>query len=174
MATWNIDPSHTSVEFTVRHMGLSTVRGRFNAFSGSITTDADGAVTAASVDIQTASIDTNNGDRDNHLRSADFFDAAAHPTITFRSTRIEAQGGGRYNIHGDLHMHGVTGAITLATEVGDVAKDPWGNTRRAASASAAIDRRAWGLTWNQILELGSLLVSERVNITLDVQAVAAG
>ena len=174
MTTWNLDPAHTSVEFTVRHMGLSTVRGRFNAFHGSITTDDAGAPSAVTVDIETASIDTNNADRDNHLRSGDFFDAATHPAITFRSTRIEAQGGGRYAIHGDLTMRGSSNPVILETEIGDVAKDPWGNTRRAASATAAIDRRAWGLTWNQILEAGSLLVSERVNITLDVQAVAAG
>jgi polyisoprenoid-binding protein YceI len=150
------------------------VRGRFNAFHGSITTDDAGVPTAVSVDIETASIDTNNGDRDAHLRSGDFFDAATHPTITFRSSRIDAKGDGRYAIHGDLTMHGVTGSVTLESEIGDVARDPWGNLRRAASATVAIDRRAYGLTWNQILEAGSLLVSERVAITLDVQAVAAG
>jgi polyisoprenoid-binding protein YceI len=170
---WTIDPTHTQIEFSVRHMGLSTVRGRFNAFAGTVETAADGRPNAIAVDIQTASIDTNNADRDAHLRSADFFDAEANPTITFRSTAVTPRGAGRYVVTGDLTMHGVTHSIELDAEIGSAITDPFGLRRRAATASAVINRKAFGLHWNQILEAGALLVSEEVKLSLDVQVTAA-
>lgn len=170
---WTIDPAHTQIEFSVRHMGLSTVRGRFNAFEGSVEASDAGRPNAITVDIHTASIDTNNRDRDAHLRSADFFDAEANPTITFRSTTITPKGGERFTITGDLTMHGVTHRIDLDAEIGSAITDPFGSRRRAATASAVLNRKAFGLHWNQILEAGALLVSEEVKLSLDVQVTAA-
>lgn len=168
-ATWSIDPTHTDVAFAVRHMGLSTVRGRFDAVAGTVATDENGAPADVRVEIETASIVTGTADRDAHLRSADFFDADAHPAITFQSREVRRKGDGRYDVVGDLTMHGRTREIVLDTEVGEPIQDPFGLTRRAASASAKINRKDWGLTWNQVLEAGALLVSEEVRITLDVQ-----
>jgi polyisoprenoid-binding protein YceI len=170
MTTWTIDPAHTQIAFSVRHMGLATVRGRFGAFAGTVTTDADGRPSRVAVDIETASVDTNAADRDAHLRSADFFDAAAHPTITFRSTEIRPRGGDRFEVVGDLTMRGVTRPISLDAEVGDPVRDPWGQRRRAAVVGGRIMRKEFGLTWNQVLEAGSLLVGEEVKLSFDVQA----
>lgn len=169
MHTWTIDPSHTNIEFAVRHMGLSTVRGRFAAFSGSVTTDQRGAPTSVSVDIETASIDTNARDRDAHLRSPDFFDAGAHPTIAFRSTAVRTAGDERYEVTGELTMHGVTRPVTLEAEVGAPVRDPWGQWRRAAVVSGKLHRKEFGLAWNQVLEAGALLVGEEVRLSFDVQ-----
>lgn len=171
--TWTIDASHTQIEFSVRHMGLATVRGRFNAFSGEVDTDAEGAPSAIRVDIEAASIDTNNADRDAHLRGGDFFDADAEPTITFRSTGITPEGGGRYTVAGDLTMRGVTRSVELDAEIGAPITDPFGLRRRAATASGVINRKDFGLTWNQVLEAGALLVGEEVKLSLDVQVTAA-
>lgn len=173
-ATWAIDPTHTDVAFSVRHMGLSTVRGRFDTVRGTVETGADGRPTAIRVELDTASINTGTKDRDAHLRSGDFFDAAAHPTITFVSTAVAHRGGERYAVEGELTMRGVTRPVVLDAEIGDPIRDPWGLTRRAATASATIQRKAWGLTWNQILEAGALLVAEDVRISLDVQVTQQG
>ncbi len=173
MTTWTIDPIHTQIEFSVRHMGLSTVRGRFKAFGGTVATDENGAPTAVAVDIETASIDTSAADRDAHLRSADFFDAAAHPTVAFRSTSVRSTGGDRFEIVGDLTMHGVTRPVTLEAEIGEPIRDPWGQMRRAAVVGGKLNRKDFGLTWNQILEAGALLVGEDVRLSLDVQVTAS-
>jgi polyisoprenoid-binding protein YceI len=172
MTTWTIDPVHTQIEFSVRHMGLSTVRGRFKAFGGTVATDDEGRPTAVSVDIETASIDTNAVDRDAHLRSPDFFDAAAHPAISFRSTSVRAVGGERFEVVGDLTMNGVTHAVALDAEIGDPIRDPWGQLRRAAVVSGKLNRKDFGLAWNQILEAGALLVGEEVRLSFDVQVTA--
>jgi len=169
-ATWAIDPTHTDVAFSVRHMGLSTVRGRFGTVAGTIRSDEAGVPAAIQVEIETASIQTGTADRDAHLRSADFFDAEANPTITFVSTSVQAKANGRYDVAGDLTMRGVTRRVVLDAEIGEPIQDPFGLTRRAASASTRINRKDWGLSWNQVLEAGSLLVSEEVRIELDVQA----
>jgi polyisoprenoid-binding protein YceI len=121
------------------------------------------------VDVETASIDTNAADRDAHLRSADFFDAEAHPTITFRSTEVRPLGGDRFEVVGDLTMHGVTRPVELDAEVGDPVRDPWGQRRRAAVVGGRILRKEFGLTWNQVLEAGALLVGEEVKLSFDVQ-----
>lgn len=173
MTTWTIDPLHTQIEFSVRHMGLSTVRGRFRTFAGSVTTDDGGRPVAVSVDIETASIDTNAADRDAHLRSPDFFDAAAHPTIAFRSRDVRALAGGRFEVVGDLTMHGVTLPVTLEAEVGEAIRDPWGQPRRAALVTGKLNRKDFGLAWNQVLEAGALLVGEEVRLSFDVQATAS-
>lgn len=173
-ATWAIDPSHTDVAFSVRHMGLSTVRGRFKTVAGHVETGADGAPTAIRVEIETASIDTGTRDRDAHLRSADFFDAEANPSITFVSTRVTARDGERFEVAGDLTMRGVTRSVVLDAEIGDPITDPWGQQRRAATASAKLNRKDWGLTWNQILEAGALLVAEEVKLSIDVQVTRQG
>lgn len=173
-ATWTIDPTHTDVAFSVRHMGLSTVRGRFEQVAGTVETGADGVPTAIRIEIATASIHTGTKDRDAHLRSADFFDAEAHPTITFVSTGVTARGGERFEIAGDLTMHGITKPVVLDAEIGDAITDPWGLQRRAATASTKINRKEWGLTWNQILEAGALLVSEDVKLSIDVQVTQQG
>ncbi len=173
MTTWTIDPTHTQIEFSVRHMGLATVRGRFGRFAGSVATDERGEPVSVSVDIETTSIDTNVADRDAHLRSPDFFDAEAHPTITFRSSGVRSLGGDRFEVQGDLTMHGVTRPVVLEAEVGAPVRDPWGLQRRAAVVGGRIRRKEFGLTWNQVLEAGALLVGEEVALSFDVQVTTA-
>lgn len=169
---WNIDTTHSSVEFGVKHLGISTVRGRFREFTGAVDLDEDGVLRGVEATITAQSIDTGVEQRDQHLRSPDFFDAARFPTLEFRSTRIEPQGQGRYRVTGDLTMRGQTHPVTLEVEAADPVKDPWGNRRSAATASGRLNRKDWGLTWNQVLEFGGLAVAEEVRLTLDVEAVA--
>ncbi|MEX2502854.1 MAG: YceI family protein, partial [Trueperaceae bacterium] len=151
-----------------------TVRGSFEHVGGTIESADDGTPTAVHVEIDTASITTGTHDRDEHLRSADFFDAETNPKIVFTSDQVEDRGDGRYLLHGDLAMAGETRPVTLEAEIGESITDPWGMTRRAATASTKINRKEWGLTWNQVLEAGSLMVSEEVRISIDVQATLAG
>lgn len=168
--TWQIDPSHSEVGFTVRHMMVSKVRGRFATFSGTVTTADEplAATVEASVDI--ASIDTGDAGRDEHLRTADFFDIDNHPTMTFRSTGI-AGGGTDYELTGDLTIRGVTRPVTFDLEVGGVGSDLWGGTRAGFTATTQISRKDFGLEWNAALESGGVLVGDKVTIELDVQAV---
>ena len=172
--SWNIDTAHSSVSFAVRHMMFAKVRGRFTSWQGSVQLDPDdlrrSQITA---EIDAASIDTGVADRDAHLRSPDFFDAARFPSLRFTSTRIERVEGERYRLHGELTIRDVTRPIALTVEYGGQAKDPWGNQRIAFTASTALDRREFGLKWNQALEAGGVLVGERVEIELEVQAVQA-
>jgi polyisoprenoid-binding protein YceI len=169
---WRIDPNHTNVEFTVKHMMFTTVHGRFTEVDGTVHYDeADSARSTLEVSIKAASIDTRSPDRDTHLRSQDFFDVDKYPTITFRSTRIQSTGGKGLRIAGDLTIHGVTRPVTLeATEEGR-GKDPWGGDRAGFSATTTIDRHDFGLKWNQALEHGGWLVGQEVKISLDVQLV---
>lgn len=169
---WNIDTTHTHVDFSVRHMGFSTVRGRFREFSGFLETDENNRPQRLEVTIETASIDTGVADRDNHLRSADFFDAETHPQITFKSTSVEDRGGNRYSITGDLDMHGVRKPVTFEVEAADPITDPYGLQRAAAAGTAELNRKEWGLTWNQLLETGSLMVSEKVKLSFETEIVA--
>lgn len=166
----NLDTTHSSVEFSVRHMGLATVRGRFEDFTVDAEVNEQGEPTRVKAVIDAASINTGTADRDAHLRSADFFDVENYPSITFESTAIERRGD-KYVIEGDLTMRGVTKPASFEAEVSDFVKDPWGNPRLAAEATGKINRTDWGLTWNQVLEAGSLLVSEAVRFTLNVQLV---
>ncbi len=166
----NLDTTHSSVEFSVRHMGLATVRGRFEDFTVDAEVNEQGEPTRVKAVIDAASINTGTADRDAHLRSADFFDVENYPSITFESTSIERRGD-KYVIEGDLTMRGVTKPASFEAEVSDFVKDPWGNPRLAAEATGKINRTDWGLKWNQVLEAGSLLVSEDVRFTLNVQLV---
>ena len=171
---WNIDTTHSGIHFSVRHMVFAKVRGRLGAFRGTVEFDP-GAPTRGTVEVEidAASIDTGVVDRDNHLRSPDFLDVEAFPQLRFESTRVEKAGGDRYRIHGNLTIRDTTREVVLDAEYGGQAKDPWGNQRVAVSATTSIDRRDFGLEWNQVLETGGLLVGERIDIELEVQAVQA-
>lgn len=169
---WNLDPSHTSIDFKVRHMGIASVRGSLKVLSGSVETDEAGRPTQVEAVIDAASIATGEPQRDGHLRSADFLHAEQYPEIRFVSTQIEPLGGNRYRIQGNLTIRDITKPVTLEAEVSAPIKDPWGMQRVAASASGQINRKDWNLTWNQVLELGALLVGEEVKFNLEVEAVA--
>lgn len=175
--TWNIDPAHTSVEFVVKHMMFTTVRGRFKDVKGTVSVDEKNpGRSTVTAEIAAASIDTGAADRDKHLRSADFLDVEKHPTITFRSKRVEgAMGkeGDRFKVTGDLTIRGTTMEVTLDVTFEGRGKDPWGNQRAGARATTEIDRREWGLKWNQALETGGILVGNNVRIEIEAQAVAA-
>lgn len=172
--TWTIDPAHTTVEFSLKHLMISTVRGHFGAVSGTIVLDEQNpSASSVTAEIDVTSIDTRQEQRDAHLRSADFFDVEKFPTIAFRSTRIEALGGGSYNVHGDLTIRDVTRPVVLETTDEGRGGDPWGGQRAGFSATTKIDRRDFGLTWNQALETGGVLVGNDIKISLEVQAVKA-
>lgn len=171
---FNLDSAHSSIGFAVRHMVFAKVRGRFGAFQGAVHLDPENLEKSrVKVEIDAASIDTGTADRDNHLRSADFFDVEQFPKLTFESTRIEHAGGERYSVTGKLTIRGVEREVTLAAEYGGLAKDPWGNQRALFTATGSIDRRDYGLKWNQALEAGGVLVGERVDLELEAQAVDA-
>jgi polyisoprenoid-binding protein YceI len=176
MATtrWNIDAAHSGVHFSVRHMVFAKVRGRFGSFSGAVEVE-DGNFANASVEasIDAASIDTGTPQRDTHLRSADFFDAEKFPQLLFRSKRIEAAGDNRYRVVGELTIRGVTREVSLDVEATGKGVDPWGNERLGFSASTSLDRKDFGLNWNQALETGGVLVGDRVDVELEIQAVKA-
>ena len=172
--TWNIDTTHSHVTFSIRHLVISKVRGSFKTYGGQLTLDdAEPRRSSVTVEIDAASIDTAEPKRDEHLRSADFFDAQAFPKLTFRSTGVETEGGSIVRVLGDLSIHGVTRPVSLAVEDLGRAKDPWGNTRAAFTATTSIDRKDFGLRWNQALEAGGVLVGDKVDISLDIQAILA-
>jgi len=168
--TYGIDKAHSEVTFQVRHL-LTKVRGRFSQFEGTIEFD-EGNPERSSVNviIQAASVDTNERDRDTHLRSADFFDVETSPTLTFKSARVTPKGGESFEVTGDLTIHGVTKPVTLAATLLGKAKDPWGNERIAFEAETTINRKDFGLLWNAALETGGFLVGDDVKISLSVQA----
>lgn len=169
---WTIDPTHTNVTFAVKHMAISTVRGSFERFTASGETDDRGLPTSLQMEIEAASVSTNNEQRDGHLRSADFFDAAHHPTLTFRSTGITGTPDA-LTIAGDLTIRGVTRPVTLKAELSETVKDPWGSDRASLAITGRIKRSEWGLTWNQALEFGGVLVSDEVRLEIEAQGVAA-
>ena len=169
IGTWNIDPVHSEVGFSVRHMMVGKVRGRFTGFGGAISVTDDGAATVnATIDV--SSVDTQNPQRDEHVRSADFFDAATHPNITFRSTGLRAHGGKTY-LDGELTLHGVTRPVTLELEVGGVTTDPYGLLRAGFSAETEIERKDYGISINMPMDGGGVVVGEKVKISLEVEAV---
>ena len=174
-STWRLDPAHSSVEFSVKHMMMTTVRGRFKEIEATLTADEEHPEgCCVEVTMQVASIDTGVPDRDAHLKSADFFDAEQFPAITFRSRRLEGDFGGegdRFRIIGDLTIHGETMEVTLDCEFAGRGPDPWGKERAGFSARTEIDRRDWGLKWNQVIETGGVLVANRVRIEAEVQFV---
>ena len=175
--TWQIDPAHSSVEFAVKHMMFTTVRGRFKDVKGTIEVDEQNPDrSVVDVEIAAASIDTGSADRDTHLRSADFLDVEHHPTITFRSKRVEGtmkKEGDSFRVIGDLTIRGKAISVTLDAVYEGTGKDPWGGTRAGSQAKTKIDRREWGLQWNQALETGGVLVANDVRIEIEVQAVKA-
>ncbi len=174
MATqrWNIDPSHSSVNFTVRHLIISKVRGAFSKFTGTIDFDVENpGASKVAVEIDAASVDTREEKRDGHLRSPDFFDAEKYPKLTFASSKVEKNGEGEFKVTGDLTIRGVKKEVVLTTEhLGD-GKDPWGNQRIGFAAHTKVNRKEFGLNWNQALEAGGFLVGDSIDIALDVQAV---
>ncbi|MFP4513643.1 MAG: YceI family protein [Acidimicrobiales bacterium] len=172
--TFEIDASHSTLEFAVRHLMVSKVRGRFGSYSGTITVAEDPLASSVEVTIDPSTVDTGDEGRDGHLVSEDFFAVEQYPEITFRSTSVRPAGGSRFDVDGELTVRGVTQTVTLPAELEGIAKDPWGNERVGFSAQIELDREAFGLTWNQALETGGVLVAKTVKIDIDVQAVRQG
>lgn len=166
-----LDPSHSEVGFVARHLVVAKVRGRFSAFSGTIEIAEQPTDSSVEVEVDVASIDTRDATRDEHLRSADFFDVARYPSMTFRSTGVRPGEDGRWLVDGDLTIRGVTRPITLETTFEGAARDPWGGERIAFSARAEVDREEWGLTWNQALEAGGVLVGRTVVLEIEAEAI---
>jgi polyisoprenoid-binding protein YceI len=170
--TWTIDPAHTGIHFMARHMMFTKVRGSFKSFQGTLALDeADLTKSKVDVTIDAASVDTGEPKRDGHLKSADFFDVEKFPALTFKSKSI-AKKGKDYAVTGDLTIHGVTKEIVLDADFEGKGKDPWGNEKMAFSAKTTVNREDFGLKWNQVLEAGGVLVGTKIEIELDVQAVA--
>jgi polyisoprenoid-binding protein YceI len=175
MSTWNIDTTHTTLEFSARHMMITTVKGRFSQVEGKIEI-SDAGLPAVEASIPVASIDTGVDQRDAHLRSPDFLNADAFPTIGFRSTSVEgsfANSGDTFSVKGDLSIRGGTHPVALEVTYEGEGQDPWGGTRRSFTARGVLDRRDFGLTWNQALETGGVLVSNDVKLAFDIQVVKA-
>lgn len=172
VSKWLVDNAHSNVDFSVRHMMVSKVKGSFNDFQAEVEADPNDLTTATlNFTIDVASIDTRNEDRDNHLRSADFFDVEQFPTLTFTSTSIEKQGGDNYAVTGDVTMHGVTKPETFNVSFEGVAKDPMSGAEKAGfSVEGTLKRSEYGLTWNAGLETGGVLVGDDVKIFLEIQA----
>jgi len=174
MSSWAIDTSHASVEFSVRHLGLASVKGTFHTMTGEVdVNEEDLTKSSGRVEIDVASLDTRDERRDTHLRNEDFFDVANYPTATFQTLGIRHKGGERYEIDGDLTIRGVTRPVTLQAELTEFITDPWGNRRAAVSVEGEINRVDFGLSWNQVLEAGRLLVGEKVKITATSEVVMA-
>jgi len=169
---WEIDPHHSEATFAVKHMMFTTVRGHFNVLSGHLHIDEQHPENSwVDAQVDAASVDTRDEKRDEHLRSADFFDAQNFPTLTFKSTRVEHVGGSEYKVIGDLTMRGVTKPVTFKAEYHGQGKTPFGSQVAGLSAKARVNRKDWGLNWNVGLEAGGVLVSEDVNIEIDLEAV---
>ncbi len=172
-ATWELDPAHTQAEFEVKHMMFAKVRGRFSSIEGTLQLGPDGDIASSQVSasLKTASVDTGQSDRDVHLRSPDFFDAEQYPELKFESQSVAANKDGSLTVTGDLTIKDVTRSVKLAVNETGRGVDPWGNARVGFTARTTIDRRDYGLTWNQALEAGGILVGTDVKITLEVQAI---
>lgn len=172
--SWDIDSSHATLEFSVRHLGLASVKGTFHTLRGQATVDEqDLTRSTGRVEIDVASLDTRDERRDTHLRSADFFDVDNHPTATFESREIRRIDGDRFEVLGDLTLRGVTRPVTLRAEVSEFITDPWGNRRFAVEVDGEINRTDFGLNWNQVLEAGRLMVGEKVKIHAATEVVLA-
>ncbi len=173
MSNYTIDTTHSEIAFTVRHMMFAKVRGAFKKWSATVELDpANPGKSSVSVDIDAASIDTGEAQRDGHLKSADFFDAEKFPKITFTSKRVEPKGTGHYLVSGDLTIRDATREVTLDVVQTGSGKDPWGKQRTGYSVKGSIERSEFGLKWNQVLEAGGVLVSDKVDIEAEVQVVA--
>jgi polyisoprenoid-binding protein YceI len=172
-STWTIDPDHSNVGFKVRHLMVSNVHGSFGKYNGTVEiNDNDITKSKVVVSIDTNSINTNVQKRDDHLRSADFFDVAKYPTMTFVSTKVANAGKDKLKVTGDLTLHGVTREVVLDVEgLSQESKDPYGNIRRGATATTTINRKDFGLVWNKVLETGGIAVGEEVTITLEIEMI---
>jgi polyisoprenoid-binding protein YceI len=172
-STWDIDSGHSSATFTVRHLAVSNVRGEFGKVTGVINLD-DKDITRSTVEasIDASAVNTRNADRDNHLKSPDFFDVARFPAISFKSRKV-SKSGKHLRVTGDLTIRGVTREAVLDVEDNGVQKDPWGNTKAGFTATTEISRKHWGLEWNVALDTGGVLVGDKVKIELEIQAAKA-
>lgn len=173
MATnWKIDPTHSEIQFKVKHLMITTVTGNFNEFDASVTTESDdfSEGTQSEFTANINSISTNNEQRDEHLKSADFFDAAQYPTLTFRSTKTEGSGDD-IKIYGDLTIKGITKPVVLNAEFGGIVVDPYGQTKAGFTISGKISRKEFGLTWSAVTEAGSIVVSDDIKLQAEVQLV---
>jgi polyisoprenoid-binding protein YceI len=168
--TWTIDPLHSEVGFSARHMMVSKVRGKFTKFSGDLVTAENPLASSVNAEIDLSSIDTGAEQRDGHLRSPDFFDTENHPVMTYRSTGIRAKGDG-YVLDGELTLKGVTKNVPLTLELNGFGPDPYGGTRAGFTATGEINRQDFGVTWNAAMEHGGVVVSDKVNIHLEIEAV---
>jgi polyisoprenoid-binding protein YceI len=168
--TWTIDPVHSEVGFSVRHMMVSKVRGKFNAFSGDVVTGDSPVDSSVTATIDLSSIDTGNPDRDNHIRSADFFEVDTHKTMTYRSTGVRVDGDG-YVLDGELTLKGITQPISLRLELGGFGRDPYGGTRAGFTATGELKRSDFGIDFNAVLETGGVVVGDKVAINLEIEAV---
>ncbi len=174
VSTWTLDPTHSGVNFAVRHMVISKVRGHFGKYTADVQLDPENlAASSAKVSLEVASIDTGVADRDAHLKSPDFFDAAKFPAITFASTKVESKNKEHFALVGDLTIHGVTRPITLEGEFGGTGKDPWGNQRAGFAVKGNLNRKDFGLAWNQALETGGVLVGEQVELSIELELIKA-
>jgi polyisoprenoid-binding protein YceI len=171
-STWQIDPQHSSAQFAVRHLGLSTVRGAFSKLSGTVLLDEDISKSSVEVTIDVNTVDTREPDRDKDLRSDHFFDVAHFPTMTFKSKKVEQVAPGKLRVTGDLTIHGTTKEVVLDVDgLTAPVKDPWGNQRVAATATTKINRQDYGVKWNAKLDNGGVVVGDDVNITIDVELI---
>ena len=168
--TWQLDPAHTDVGFSVRHLMVSKVRGTFTEFSGTVVTAADPLGSSATLTVDLGSIDTRSADRDAHLRGSDFFDAENHPKMEYRTTALRLSGEG-FEVDGQLTIKGVTRPVTLAVEFNGIGSDPWGGTRLGLSARGEINRSDFGISFNMPLDGGGVMVGEKVQLIIEVESV---
>ncbi|MBF0694320.1 MAG: YceI family protein [Flavobacterium sp.] len=176
MATtkWAIDPTHSEIGFKVKHMMFTNVSGKFERYEADIMTDGDNFENAdISFSADTASVNTGNTDRDNHLKTADFFDPEKNPKLTFKSSSFTKKGGDDYELVGDLTINGHTNQVKLDVEFGGLMKDPWGNQKAALNLTGKINRKDYGINWNSVLETGGVLVSDEVKLNIELQLVKA-
>ena len=169
--TYAIDPSHSSVSFSARHLMVSKVRGRFSVTGGELRVGTNPQDSAVVADIDAASVESGDAKRDEHLRSADFFEVDKYPTITFRSTRVVHDGHGEFTLHGDLTVRDVTKPVVLRGEYLGTQDSPFGDTRAGFSAQTEINRKDWGVEWNVALETGGLLVGDKIKLDIDIEAI---
>jgi polyisoprenoid-binding protein YceI len=173
--TWDIDYGHSSIGFSVRHMVVAKVRGHFTKWEGKLSLDTENlAGSSVDVTIDATSIDTRDAQRDGHLKSPDFLDVEKFGTIAFKSTKVEKKADDEITVSGNLTIHGVTKEVVLTTEYGGRAKDPWGGERAGFTAKTKVNRKDFGLAWNQVLEAGGVLVGETIEISIDVEAKKVG
>jgi polyisoprenoid-binding protein YceI len=171
---WRLDMQHSSINFMVRHLLVAKVRGRFSRWTGTLRFDeSNPSASSVEVSIDAGSIDTSEAQRDGHLRSPDFFDVARHPQITFKSTKVDRGAGSTYRVNGELTIRGVTRPVVLDVEYGGTLRDPYGHDRAGFSAKAVVNRKEFGITFNQVLDHGGLALGELVTIEIDVEATRA-